>query len=69
MARPIVTRVNRAESGFLVGWGIKSGYTVLLAVVYGYDHRVIDAIAMAIREAGAKPDLLFLDYHSFHPSM
>ncbi len=25
IARPIVTRENRAESGFLVGWGIKPG--------------------------------------------
>ncbi len=69
IARPIVTRENRAESGFLVGWGIKPGYRVLLAVDSEYDHRIIDALETAIREAGAKPDVLFLDYHSFHPSM
>ena len=66
IARPIVTRENRAESGFLVGWGIKPGFRVLLAVDSEYDRRVIDALEMAIREAGAKPDVLFLDYHSFH---
>jgi hypothetical protein len=49
-----------------VGWGIKPGFRVLLAVDSEYDRRVIDALEMAIREAGAKPDVLVYDHHSFH---
>ncbi len=69
IARTVVNRPSRDGSGFLVGWGIEPGQRVLLAVDSKSDRRVVDALETAIREAGGKPDVMFLDYHSFYPHM
>ncbi len=69
IARTIVNRPSRAGSGFLIGWGIKPGQRVLLAMNSKFDRRVIGALEKAIREAGAKVDVLYLEYNSFFPAM
>jgi len=69
IARVIVNRPSREGSGFAVGWGIQPGQRVLLAPDSSFDRRVIEALEMAIREAGGKVDVMFLDYHSFFPAM
>lgn len=69
IARVIVNRPSRESSGFAVGWGIQPGQRVLLAPDSSFDRRVVTALEMAIREAGAKVDVIFLDYHSFFPPM
>ena len=69
IARTVVNRPSRAGSGFLIGWGIKPGQRVLLAMNSKFDRRVTAALEKAIREAGAKVDVLFLEYNSFFPAM
>ena len=69
IARVVVNRPSRDGSGFGVGWDIKPGQRVLLAPDSSFDRRVVAALEMAIREAGGKVDVIFLDYHSFYPAM
>jgi hypothetical protein len=69
IARVVVNRPSRGGSGFGVGWDIKPGQRVLLAPDSSFDRRVVAALEMAIREAGGKVDVIFLDYHSFYPAM
>ncbi len=69
IARVVVNRPSRDGSGFGVGWGIQPGQRVLLAPDSSFDRRVVAALEMAIREAGGKVDVIFLDYLSFFPAM
>lgn len=69
IARTVVKRKARGGSGFYPGYGIKPGERVLLAVDTYQDRLIVEALVTAIKEAGGKPDVLFLDYDSFFPPM
>jgi hypothetical protein len=50
------TFVTRKGGGLLPGYDIKPGQKVLLLSTPLYDHRIVDAVAQAVREAGASVD-------------
>lgn len=62
-ARVIVEgeEVRNPNLGF-IGYGLtKSGDRILIAVDSHYDHRVVEAFARALRDRGAKVDVLMVD--------
>jgi len=68
IARAVVRRPSRGASLY-PGYGIQPGHRALIVVDSQHDRLVVDAIEMAIREAGGKPDVLLIDYASFYPPM
>lgn len=53
--------IRRTAAGF-IGFGeTKPGDRVLFAADTHYDHRVIDAAASALRECGARVDVVIVD--------
>jgi hypothetical protein len=68
IARAVVTRPSRGASLY-PGYGIKPGQRALIVVDSSQDRLVVEAIEIAIREAGGKPDVFYIDYESFYPPM
>ena len=68
IARAVVRRPSRGASLY-PGYGIKPGQRALIVVDSSHDRLVVEAIEMAIREAGGKPDVFYIDYESFYPPM
>ena len=68
IARAVVRRPSRGASLY-PGYGIQPGQRALIVVDSSQDRLVVEAIEMAIREAGGKPDVFYIDYESFYPPM
>ena len=68
VARTVVRRPSRGASLY-PGYGIEPGQRALIVVDSEQDRIVVEAIEMAIREAGGKPDVFYIDYESFYPPM
>lgn len=60
IARVVVRKPSRRDP-LRPGYDIKSGERALIVVDSNFDRLVLDAIAMAIREAGGRPDILITD--------
>lgn len=60
IARLVVTGPNRRRS-MPAGYGIKPGERALMVVNSFYDPSVVDAIVTAIREVGARVDVVWID--------
>ena len=58
IARAVVRKPSLGSAVVNIGYGIKPGEKVLIAVDSSFDQRVLDALAMAIREAGGRLDVL-----------
>jgi hypothetical protein len=66
IARIVVKSPSRRET-LRPGYGVKAGEKVLMVIPSGFSPLVRDALAMAIREAGAQLDILQLQSQGFNP--